>query len=205
MLFRSDPVTNEKGWEVKKLGDNVHEMFLGPFGSALKVDSYVSKEESYCMVYEQKHAIQGTINLDNHYINKEKYDTLQRFEVKPHDFIMSCRGTIGKLFQLPKDAPKGIIHPSLMKIRIKEEVYNSTYFQFMLVKIVANESTNGNCVQMAITAKELGKKELPLPPLSIQQSFAEKIEAIEKQKALVQQSIVETQTMFDFTMDKYFG
>lgn len=43
------------------------------------------------------------------------------------------------------------------------------------------------------------------PPLSLQQSFAEKVEAIEKQKTLVQQSIVETQTMFDFTMDKYFG
>ena len=200
-----DPIDNPKGWEVKKLGECVHEMFLGPFGSALKVDSYVSKAVSYCMVYEQKHAIQGTINLDNHYINKEKYNSLQRFEVKPNDFIMSCRGTIGKLYQLPNDAPMGIIHPSLMKIRIKEEILNPTYFKFMLVKIVANESTNGNCVQMAITAKELGKKNIQYPPLSLQQSFAEKIEAIEKQKALVQQSISETQTLFDSTMDKYFG
>lgn len=200
-----DPIDNPKGWETKKLSENVHEMFLGPFGSALKVDSYVPKEESYCMVYEQKHAIQATINLDNHFINKEKFESLQRFEVKPHDFIMSCRGTIGRLYQLPENAPKGIIHPSLMKIRIKEEFYNSAFFQFLLVKIVANESTNGNCVQMAITAKELGKKELPVPPLSLQQEFAEKIEAIERQKALVQQSIEETQTMFDCTMDKYFG
>ena len=200
-----DPIDNPKGWETKKLSENVHEMFLGPFGSALKVDSYVPKEESYCMVYEQKHAIQATINLDNHFINKEKFESLQRFEVKPHDFIMSCRGTIGKLYQLPENAPKGIIHPSLMKIRIKEEFYNSAFFQFLLVKIVANESTNGNCVQMAITAKELGKKELPVPPLSLQQEFAEKMAAIERQKELVQQSIEETQTMFDCTMDKYFG
>ena len=44
-----------------------------------------------------------------------------------------------------------------------------------------------------------------LPPLSLQEEFAEKVEAIERQKALVQQSIEETQTMFDCTMDKYFG
>ena len=44
-----------------------------------------------------------------------------------------------------------------------------------------------------------------IPPLSLQQEFAEKVEAIERQKALVQQSIDETQTMFDCTMDKYFG
>jgi type I restriction enzyme S subunit len=200
-----DPVTNEKGWEVKPLKDNVYEMFLGPFGSALKVDSYVEKENAYCMVYEQKHAIQGTLDILTHYINKDKYDSLKRFAVKPGDFIMSCRGTIGKLYQLPIDAPLGIIHPSLMKIRIKDNIYHSLYFKYMLVKIVANESTNGNCVQMAITAKELGNRRLPLPPLSLQQLFAKKIEAIEKQKALIKKSIAETEELFNSRMDYYFS
>ena len=53
--------------------------------------------------------------------------------------------------------------------------------------------------------KLLKEIRLPVPPLSLQQEFAEKVEAIERQKALVQQSIEETQTMFDYTMDKYFG
>lgn len=44
-----------------------------------------------------------------------------------------------------------------------------------------------------------------LPPLSLQQSFAEKIEAIERQKAHIKASIAETQKLFDYTMDKYFG
>ena len=44
-----------------------------------------------------------------------------------------------------------------------------------------------------------------IPPHDLQNVFAEKIESIEKQKALVQQSISETQTLFDSTMDKYFG
>lgn len=52
-----DPVSNEKGWPVKAIKESVEEMFLGPFGSSLKTDSYVPKEQSYCMVYEQKHAI----------------------------------------------------------------------------------------------------------------------------------------------------
>lgn len=199
-----DPVENEMGWEVKKLVDNVKEMFLGPFGSALKVDSYVPKEDSYCMVYEQKHAIKKTINLENHYINKEKFDGLQRFSVMPGDFIMSCRGTIGKLYQIPKGAPLGIIHPSLMKIRLKENGYDSTYFQFMLTKIIANESTNGNCVQMAITAKALGKKELPLPPLPLQRLFAQRIEQIEREKSEVQKSIQDLETLLASRMQYWF-
>ena len=199
-----DPLENEKGWEVKKLSNNVQEMFLGPFGSALKVDSYVDKKDAFCMVYEQKHAIQGRLDLDNHFINEEKYNSLRRFEVKGGDFIMSCRGTIGKLYKLPNDAPKGIIHPSLMKIRIKEDVYDSTYFKYMLVKIVANERTNGNCVQMAITAKELGKKTLPLPPLPLQQTFAQRIELIKKQKAEIQSTIADLETLLASRMQYWF-
>ena len=200
-----DPVTNEKGWEVKKLAENVYEMFLGPFGSSLKVDSYVPEKEAYCMVYEQKHAIQATLHLENHFINKEKYESLKRFEVKPGDFIMSCRGTIGKLFYLPDNAPSGIIHPSLMKIRIKETSYLPKYFSFMLPKIIANETTNGNCVQMAITAKALGNKNIIIPPLSLQQEFEAKVEAIEAMKAKVRQSLKEAETLFNSRMDYYFN
>ena len=46
---------------------------------------------------------------------------------------------------------------------------------------------------------------IPLPPLPLQQEFASKIEAIERQKSLIQQSIVETQTLFDSRMDHWFG
>ena len=199
-----DPLDNSKGWEVQSLKDSVQEMFLGPFGSALKTDSYVEKEDSFCMVYEQKHAIRKTMEVETHFINEEKYKTLKRFEVHAGDFIMSCRGTIGEIYRLPNTAPIGIIHPSLMKIRIKEDVYSPIFFQWLLARVIKNENTNGNCVQMAITAKELGQRTPIVPPLSLQQSFAEKIEAIEQQKARINTSIAETQKLFDYTMDKYF-
>ena len=44
-----------------------------------------------------------------------------------------------------------------------------------------------------------------LPPLSLQQEFASKIEAIEKQKELIKQSIAETETLFNSRMDYYFN
>ena len=200
-----DPVENDKGWETAKLKDSVIEMFLGPFGSALKTECYVDKDASYCMVYEQKHAIRKTLNLETHYINQSKYNELKRFEVHSGDFIMSCRGTIGEIYRLPNDAPMGIIHPSVMKIRIKEDIYNPIFFNRLLSRIIKNETTSGNCVQMAITAKELGARKPILPPLKIQQDFASKIESIEKQKELIAQSIKETETLFNSRMDYYFN
>ena len=46
---------------------------------------------------------------------------------------------------------------------------------------------------------------LPIPPLALQQEFADKIEAIEKQKELIKQSITETEELFNSRMDYYFN
>jgi type I restriction enzyme S subunit len=53
--------------------------------------------------------------------------------------------------------------------------------------------------------KEILKYPISLPPLSLQQSFASKIEAIERQKELIKQSIAETETLFNSRMDYYFN
>lgn len=203
--YFGDPITNPKGWDRKPLMNAVIEMFLGPFGSALKTDCYVSKDNAFAMVYEQKHAIKKTLEQENHFINKEKFMSLKRFEVIPLDFIMSCRGTIGQLYQIPENSPRGIIHPSLMKIRLNSTTYNPAFFKFLLPIIIKEQQTKGNCVQMAITAKELGSKKLPVPPLALQEKFAARIEQIEEQKKSVEQTIAELQTLLDSRMDYWFN
>lgn len=44
-----------------------------------------------------------------------------------------------------------------------------------------------------------------IPPLQLQQKFIHIIQSIEQQEAAITQSIAETQKLFDYTMDKYFG
>lgn len=200
-----DPIINEKGWKTIKIKDAVKQMHIGPFGSALKTDCYVSKDNAFCMVYEQKHAIKKSLQQDNHYINREKYYSLKRFEVRGGDIIMSCRGTIGEIYRLPINAPIGIIHPSLMKIRLNEDIFSFIYFVRLLDMIVKREDTNGGCVQMAITAKALGEKDVPYPSMNIQQQFAEKIGAIEKQKDLIKQTLKSLEELFNSRMDYYFN
>jgi type I restriction enzyme S subunit len=46
---------------------------------------------------------------------------------------------------------------------------------------------------------------IPIPPLTLQQQFASKIEAIEHQKELIKQSIKEVETLFNSRMDYYFN
>lgn len=153
------------------LKDNVEEMFIGPFGSSLKNECFVDERNAYCMVYEQKHAIQKTLAGKNRFVDRNKYQELKRFTVKPGDIIVSCRGTIGETFIIPENAPLGIMHPSIMKIRLKPNVYNIEYFNLLLKSRLEayNKSANGSGVKMAISATELGKELFPIPPMDEQQ------------------------------------
>ena len=56
-----------------------------------------------------------------------------------------------------------------------------------------------------ISKPSLMKVLIPNAPLSLQQEFAEKIEAIEKQKELIKKSIAETEELFNSRMDYYFN
>ena len=59
--------------------------------------------------------------------------------------------------------------------------------------------------QPGISVSIINEMPLILPPLPLQQEFAKKIEAIEKQKELIKKSIGEVDTLFNSRMDYYFS
>ena len=194
-------------FDVERLNKSVKEMFIGPFGSSLKNDYFVSKEKAYCMVYEQKHAIKKTMNLETRYVDEKKYKELKRFSIYGGDIIVSCRGTIGEIFQVPNNAPLGIMHPSIMKIRLDNSKYNPIFFKFMLSDYMDIEKikSKGSGVKMAITASELGKIGFPLPPLSLQNEFADFVAQVDKSQLAIQKSLEELETLKKSLMQEYFG
>ena len=198
--------TNDK-YEKWPLSNSVEEMFIGPFGSSLKNEMFVDKEEAFCMVYEQKHAIQKTLDLPARYVDRKKFNELKRFTVMGGDIIVSCRGTIGEIYSLPENSPIGIMHPSIMKIRLKPEKYCNAFFELMLSEFMKDniEKNNGSGIKMAITAKDLGKEAFILPPLKKQMQFEEFVSHVNKSKVKVQKALDEAQLLFDSLMQKYFG
>ena len=205
-LFRFQFFSSGKNFQKKKLKDNIIEMFIGPFGSDLKNEIFVDKEKGYCMVYEQRHAIKRLIDNDVRYITKEKYESLKRFKVEGGDIIVSCRGTIGKIYALPNDAEFGIIHSSLMKIKLKKDKYNNTFFEKLLEKYMQENiySTQGSSIKMAITAKKLSEEYFIIPPIELQNKFAERVEKIEKLSFEIEKSIKEAENLYNSLMNKYF-
>ena len=127
--------------------------------------------------------------------------------VKDGDILMCARNgsarLVGKVARI-RNINEKMSFGAFMTI-IRSE-YNDFLFHFFLSDFFRSQLTTSKTATInQITSRMLDNIKLNVPPLSLQQEFAEKVEAIERQKALVQQSIEETQTMFDCTMDKYFG
>ena len=189
------------------LGSLVRSMHIGPFGSALKNDAFVSRKKASCVVYEQKHAINKRIDFNWRYVDESKRAELKRFEVGPGTILVSCRGTLGKVYQLPDRAPIGIIHPSLMKIEINDSKIDATYFVSLLEELFteAEARAEGSGVKMAIRAKELGVAEVEIPSLDKQKRFATFVHQVDKLKFETQQSIEKLQTLYDSLAQEYFA
>ena len=198
---------NEEDFYSTQLYNSVEEMFIGPFGSSLKNDCFVPKKQGFCMVYEQKHAIRKTLDVETRYVNEKKFQELKRFSVYGGDIIVSCRGTIGETYIVPECAPLGIMHPSIMKIRLKMNVYDKAFFNQLLQNFLKkyNDKVNGSGVKMAITAKMLGEQEFILPPLELQKQFANFVEVVEKQKKIIQRSLEKLEILKKSLMQEYFG
>ena len=158
-----------KGWAWCKL-DDLAFYKKGPFGSSLTKAMFVSKGDDTYKVYEQKNAIQKDCTLGTYYISKEKYESLSGFAIQPFDIIISCAGTIGETYVLPRNIQKGIINQALMLIRLYYrdiEQFYLLYFDFIL-KEEAKNSSKGTAIKNIPPFDVLKNFYIPIPPLKEQ-------------------------------------
>ena len=153
----------------------------GPFGSALKVSFFVDKGSDTVKVYEQKNAIQRSATLGDSYVTQEKYNELKRFECGPGDFIMSCSGTIGCLYQLPDDAEPGIINQALCKFHLNGKMLPEVFLTYMRNSVDQLE-TKGSAIKNIGAVSFIKNMEIALPPIAEQEAFAEFIRQSDKSK-----------------------
>lgn len=197
-----DPITNPKGWEKEPI-HNSCKIIRGPFGGSLKKECFVPTGFA---VYEQQNAIYNTFSF-RYFIDEQKFNELKRFSVIPNDLIMSCAGTMGKIAIVPQTAPKGIINQALMKISIIKDL-NVIYLKFLMESSLFQDSienqAKGVAMKNVAAVRTIKNVLIPVPPLPLQQQFAERVEAIERQKELLQAQLAEAQTLMAERMQYYF-
>ncbi|GMO03104.1 hypothetical protein LSA36186_13530 [Lachnoanaerobaculum sp. JCM 36186] len=181
-----DPIKNNKGWDMPFIEDVVanekNALKAGPFGSALKKEYYV---ESGYKIYGQEQVISGDHTFGDYYIDEERYKTLKNCAVQAGDVLISLVGTYGKLLIMPEIFEPGIINPRLMKITFDKDKVNPYYFKFFFqsesLKRSLSENTHGGTMDI-LNLRIVRKIAMPLPPVKLQNEFADFIEQVNKSK-----------------------
>ena len=153
---------------------------IGPFGSTLANRTLSSGEYS---VYSQANLIANDFSETNHYIDKETFEDLRTYEVKPGDVCVSMMGTIGKCKEVPCGIREGIMDSHLIKIRLNGSRINPRFFEY-----VYDKDDSGICyTQMQYEKKGtimdglnttiVKNLFLTLPPLLVQERIANYLDA----------------------------
>lgn len=194
-------------WEQRKF-DDLANYKKGPFGSALKKDIFVPKDETTVKVYEQQNAINKDWTLERYFITREYANKLESFKVKGGDIIVSCAGTIGETYEIPMDAESGIINQALMRILVNEKIVNKKMFIILFNNMIdefTQVHSNGSAIKNIPPFSDLKPMEVLVPSMEEQNKISEfftkidnlislhqrKLEHLQKQKkALLQQMFI---------------
>ena len=170
-------------WEQRKfldLLDAQNGIRRGPFGSALKKDSFVKKSDY--VVYEQQNAIYDNYET-RYFISKEKYNELIRFNIQPGDFIMSGAGTIGRISMVPDGIKKGVFNQALIRFKVNKDSINPLYFlKFMQSDMMQKQLTQanpGSAMTNLVPMDELKKWDVTIPSLEEQNRISTFINQID--------------------------
>lgn len=198
-----DPVENEKGWEVKKLND-ICDVRDGTHDSP----KYLQNSE-YILI-TSKNIVNGSIDFENvNYISEEDYIKInKRSKVDNGDIIMPMIGTIGNPIIAHIDGTHKfcIKNVALIKFLADSIVNNMFIVNLMRCSSFSSYLLNQNKggTQKFVALGAIRKLPIPLPPLSLQQLFAQRIEQIEREKSEVQKSIQDLETLLASRMQYWF-
>ena len=153
----------------------------------------------------------GKLNIQNlKYIDIPEKD-LEKYVVRKGDVLFNRTNSIelvGKtcIYELNFDM---VIAGYIIRIRTNNNILNSRYLSeflnFPSTKKFLRNIAKGAVNQANINAKELQDISVPLPPLSLQNEFADFVAQVDKSQLAIQKSLEELETLKKSLMQEYFG
>lgn len=156
------------------------------------------------------HLEAGSVNLENmNYISEEKYSSLGSGKVVLNDILYCLRGTLGKT-ALVNNLEKAAIASSLVILRPNNIINTKYLFNYLvsplgtsMIKMFDNGSAQPN-----LSAGNVKKYKIPIPPLNEQKRIADKVERLLGKINQAKQLIEEAEATFELRraaiLDKAF-
>ena len=180
-------------WPLVRVEDIAEKIGMGPFGSAIKVDTFV--DEGIPVISGQHlHGMSITEDSFNH-VTEEHAEKLKNANVYRGDVVFTHAGTIGQVAYIPQNSrfARYIISQRQFYLRCNRDKVLPQFVVYYFRspegrhKLLANASQVG-VPSIARPTTNLRAIEIPLPTLGEQQRIIDVIEGLEDKIALLRET-----------------
>ena len=183
-------------------------LLKGPFGSDLKKSLYVPKSENTYKVYLQENILKQDKSKGEHYISDTYFnEKMKRYEVSEGDFIVTCDGTLGRIYQLKNIVEKGIISSSLLRITLNKKLVDEDFFLYHWssnIKEPLIRSHDNSVLKHLPGVQAIREFEIILPELKEQQKIGHFLKNIDSKIELNNKINKELESMAKTLYDYWF-
>ena len=196
---------NENGFDVVTIDDVCSLIKDGTH----QTPQYTEDKESGYKFLSSKDVMSQKIDWsDIKYIPADLHEQLYKtLRPQRNDILMSKNGVNYGVAAVNDTDEVFDIYVSLALLRPKE-VINSIFFRCAInnqeTKLQFNSSIKGIGVPN-LHLGEIRKTKIFLPPIELQNQFADFVQQVDKSKSAIKKSLEETQILFDSLMQKYFS
>lgn len=201
-----DPVENEKGWEVKKLG----EVCEVTSAKRVFIDEVVESGVPFIRGTELtalSKLVPGEKMDYTLFITYEHYERLKAITGVPKigDLLIPSINADGIVWMVDTEDPLYFKDGRVLWVHVNHEYYNSIAIQKLMNVLIKNVFTSmGGATFAELKLFVLRNMNVPTPPLSVQDAFSEKIKQIDAQKLQVKKSIQGLETLLASRMQYWF-
>ena len=201
-----DPVENEKGWEVKELGQlcevtSSKRVFINEV-----VDAGVPFIRGTELTALNK-LVPGEKMHYTLFITQEHYERLKTITGVPKvgDLLIPSINADGIVWMVDTEEPLYFKDGRVLWIHVNHNHFNSIAIQKLMNILIKNiYASMGGATFAELKLFVLRNMKVPVPPLSVQDAFAEKIKRIDIQKLKVKKSITDLETLLASRMQYWF-
>ena len=179
-----DPVSNQMGWNVVSCKEMASKIGSGatPKGGR---ESYGTEGISLIRsmnVYNNRFEYK-----DLAYITDEQAEKLDNVTIEENDVLLNITGaSVARCCVVPKDLLPARVNQHVSIIRCKPEIL-SVFISYMFTdtnyqKLLWSIATSGGATREAITKQQIEELQLIVPPIELQERFAEFVTQVDKLK-----------------------
>lgn len=200
-----DPATNPKGWPVAALKNCVAKIQIGPFGSLLHQEDYIG---GGIPLVNPKHIQRGVIEIGgDETVTPEKYKELRVYHLAPGDVVMGRRGEMGRCAIVDAASCPLLCGTGSLFLRPDKTQTTSVFLRAML----SSEAIKSRLERLSLgqTLPNLNSRivdglEIPLPPVTVQRAFADRVTASKALGTLQQNSLTWLDALFTSLQHRAF-